>query len=177
MDFLDIQATMACWLTLKRVGDMIRTDSQMYRTDKYSQQRSIIWPVGINGCVFVYEITGCECESRCSHLNFRFGTCFEQGVPGDSGNYGMWLQSETRTWQDNNIQSNAPYRKVLTTQLNHWASFTKWLRVHLWTKWLWVRVPLQSLKFQISRLLQARSSLTFRQLCSVDSLWIAYVTW
>ena len=57
---------------------------------------------------------------------------------------------------------------------NHLA---KWLSVRLWTKWLWVRVQLQSLKLQISRLLQTRSSLTFRHLQSVDSLWNAYVSW
>ena len=48
--------------------------------------------------------------------------------------------------------------------LNHLASLAKWLRVCLWTKWLWVRVQLQSLKLQISCLLRARSSLTFRKL-------------
>ena len=35
---------------------------------------------------------------------------------------------------------------VLTTQLNHLASLAKWLSVRLRTKWLWVRVQLQSLK-------------------------------
>ena len=48
----------------------------------------------------------------------------------------------------------------------------KWTLSHLarlWTKWFWIRVQLQSLKLQISRLLQARSSFTFRQLQSVDS--------
>ena len=25
-------------------------------------------------------------------------------------NYRVWIHSETRTWHDNNIQSNAPYR-------------------------------------------------------------------
>ena len=35
-------------------------------------------------------------------------------------------------------------------------------------KWLWVRVQLQSLALQISRLFRARSSLKFRQLQSVD---------
>ena len=35
---------------------------------------------------------------------------------------------------------------------------------HLWTKWLWVRISLLSLKLQIWRLLRARSCLTFRQL-------------
>ena len=56
--------------------------------------------------------------------------------------------------------------------LNHLAkvSLTKWLSVHLRTKWLRLRIALQSLKLQISRLFQARSSLTFRQLWSVDSL-------
>ena len=39
----------------------------------------------------------------------------------------------------------------------------KRLSVRLWAKWLWVLVQLQSLKFQILRLLQARSSLTFGQ--------------
>ena len=35
----------------------------------------------------------------------------------------------------NSIQSNAPYRQVLTTQLNHLASLAKWLSVCLRTKW------------------------------------------
>ena len=41
---------------------------------------------------------------------------------------------------------------------------SKWLSVRLRIKWLWVRIPLQSLKLRISRLFRARSSLTFRQL-------------
>ena len=48
--------------------------------------------------------------------------------------------------------------------LNPLAKLAKWLSVRLRTKWLWVRVPLQSLNLQIWRLLRARSSLTFRQL-------------
>ena len=42
----------------------------------------------------------------------------------------------------------------------------KWLSVRLQTKWLWIRIPLLSL--QILHLFRARSSLTFRQLQSVD---------
>ena len=61
--------------------------------------------------------------------------------------------------------------------LNHWASLAEWLSVLLRTKWFWVRVQLQSLKRQISGLLRAKSSLTFRQLESVNSLWKVYVTW
>ena len=48
-EFLDIQGTIECGLTLKRVPDLIRTYSQMQRTDKYSQHSSIIWAVSANG--------------------------------------------------------------------------------------------------------------------------------
>ena len=41
-EFLDIQATVECRFTLKRVRDMTITYSQMHRTDKYSQHSSII---------------------------------------------------------------------------------------------------------------------------------------
>ena len=103
-EFLDIQATIECGFTLKRVRDMIRTYSQIHRTDKYSQHSSIIWPVWLNGWVFVYELNGCGFEFRCSHWNFRFRACFEQGVPYNSGNYRVRIHSETRTWHDKNIQ-------------------------------------------------------------------------
>ena len=48
-----------CGFTLKGVRDMVRTYSQMHRTDKYSQHSSIIWPVWSNGWVFAYELNGC----------------------------------------------------------------------------------------------------------------------
>ena len=54
--------------------------------------------------------------------------------------------------------------------LNHLASLTKWLSVRLRTTWLRIRVLLKSLKLQISCLLRVRSSLTFTQLQSADSL-------
>ena len=47
----------------------------------------------------------------------------------------------------------------------------KWLSVRLRTKWFWVRVQLQSFKLQISRLLRARSSLTFNY-----SVWTHFET-
>ena len=78
----------------------------MHRTDKYSQHSSIIWPVWLNGWVFVYERNGCGFGSSCSHLNFRFRACFEQGVLWHSGNYTEWIKYETHTWHDKNIQSN-----------------------------------------------------------------------
>ena len=89
----------------------------------------------------------------------------------------VWIHYETRMWHEKNIQSNAPYIKVLTTQLNHLVSLAKWLSVRLQTVWLWVRVQMQSLKLQISRRFPARSSLIFRQPYSVDSPWSTYVTW
>ena len=76
----------------------------------------------------------------------------------------VWIHCETHPWHDKNIKSNAPYRWVLRTQLDHLVSLAKWLSVHLWIKWFWVRVQLQSLKLEILHLLWARSSLTFRQL-------------
>ena len=77
--------------------------------------------------------------------------------------YRVLIHSETRTWHDNNIQSSAPYRWVLITQLNQLASLAEWLSVHLRTKWLWLRMSSLSLKSQMWPLLQARSSLTLRQ--------------
>ena len=44
-----------------------------------------------------------------------FRAYFEQGLPWHSSNYRVWIHSDTRTWHDKNIQSNAPYRYVLTT--------------------------------------------------------------
>ena len=64
-ELLDIQAN---YRVMRLVSDMITIYSQMHRTDKYSQHRSIIWPVGLNGRVFVYKLSGCGLESRCCHL-------------------------------------------------------------------------------------------------------------
>ena len=41
-EFLDIQATMEFGFSLKGVRDVIRTYSQMHRTDEYLQYSSII---------------------------------------------------------------------------------------------------------------------------------------
>ena len=67
-EFLEMQATIECGFTLKRERDMIRTYSQMHRTDNYSQHSSIIWPVWLNGWVFVYQLSDCGFETSCSHL-------------------------------------------------------------------------------------------------------------
>ena len=96
-----------------------------------------------------------------SHLrDHKFKHCFQDWV---NPMMQVWY------WSRNNCSFSAsPY------QLLRWKN-TKCLSFRLWTTWLWVRVPLQSLKLQISRLFWTKSSLTFRQLFSVDSLWNAYV--
>ena len=68
-EFLDIQATIECGLTLKCIRDMTRTYIQMHHTDKYSEHSSIIY--------------------------FRFRACFEKDVPWNLGNYRMWIHCET----------------------------------------------------------------------------------
>ena len=95
------------WNNLKCVHDMKRTYSEMDRADNYSEHSSIIWSVQPNGWVFLYQLSGFGFESSCSHLNFRFIACFEQGLPWHSGNYGEWIHSEMRTWYGKNIQPNA----------------------------------------------------------------------
>ena len=66
---------------------------------------SIIWPVWLNGWLFVYELNGSGFESSCSHLNFRFCACFAQGGPWHLGNCRVWIHFETRTWHKN-IKAN-----------------------------------------------------------------------
>ena len=46
----------------------------------------------------------CAFESRCSHLFFRYGTCFEQRAPWNLGNYRVWIHSKACAWHDKNIQ-------------------------------------------------------------------------
>ena len=144
----DIQVTVDCRFTLKHVLETIRTYSPMHHTNKYSKYSSVIRSVLVNGWMFVYKLNWGGFKFCCTYLIFRFRECFVQGVSYYSGNYRVYIHSEVCTWYDKNIQSNTPYRKVLAAQLNHWVSFTKWLGFCLWTKWLWVRCPLQSLKLQ-----------------------------
>ena len=71
----------------------------MYCTGKsYNITCSIIWPVWLNGWVSVYSIKGCGFKSSDIALVSIWHL------------YGVWVYSETHTWHDQNIQSNAPYR-------------------------------------------------------------------
>ena len=59
---------------------------------------------------------------------------------------------------------------VCKQTINHFANPGKFVSFRLQIKWLWVRVMLQSLEYQICHLFRARSSFTFSQLQSVASL-------
>ena len=68
----DTEATIECGFIVKDKRDIIRKYSQMHHTDRYSQHSSIIWPVWLNGRVFVYKLWGCGFQSSCCHLKFKF---------------------------------------------------------------------------------------------------------
>ena len=112
--------------------------------------------------MFVYELSGCGFESSCSHLNFIFRACFEQGVPWHSGNYRVRIHSKTRTWRDKNIQSCNTYVNGLTIELfskrnmeynlrnyREWASHRKLTRrydleiVNYKPSQIWKNVPME----------------------------------
>ena len=69
------------------------------------------------GWVFAYAQSVCGFESRCCHLNFRYRTCFEQGVPWHSDKYRVQIHSETRASHNNNIQSN----KKMILEIESWV--------------------------------------------------------
>ena len=76
--FLTFRQYIECRFTLTLARDMIITNSQTLRSNKYSQDNLVIWPARLNFWFCIYELSGCGFESRCCHLNFRYGTCFEQ---------------------------------------------------------------------------------------------------
>ena len=85
----------------------------------------------------------CGFESSCNHVNFRFRTASSKKFLDINETIRVWIHSETHMWHSKNIQSNALYRWVLITQLNHLASLAKCLCACLWTKWSWIPVQLQ----------------------------------
>ena len=140
-EFLDIQAMIERGFTLKCMRDTIRIYSQTHFTDS-TQSSSIIWPVWLNCWVFVHKLRGCGFES----LKLQILWLFQPMSSLTFRQLRVWIDSDMHMWHDKNIQSNVPNRWVLATQLNHLASLAKWLSACLWSKWLWVRVLLQSLK-------------------------------
>ena len=60
------------------------------------------------------DVTVCSCHvTYAFQSEYALYSClnvkelrFKQGVPWYSGNYRVWIHSETRTWHDKNIQSD-----------------------------------------------------------------------
>ena len=85
-----------------RTTYFVKEHSTNCKLVNYKLTQRQVW---LNGWVFVYELSGSGFESSCSHLDFRFRACFEQGVPWHSSNYREWIHSETLTWHDKYMQS------------------------------------------------------------------------
>ena len=109
---------------------------------------SIILPVRPDGRVFVYELSVCGFESVTATETSK-----------------EFLDIQTTLGCGFNLKrvrdmiitcSQMHHTDKYSTQLNHLTSLAKWLSVLLQTKWLWVRIPLLSLKLQISRLFWVR---------------------
>ena len=79
---------------------LLQLDSKTQPLSSYTNTQPIIQ----TGWVFVYEISGFVFESSCSHLNFRFRAVSSKEFLWHSGNYTVWINSETRTWHDKNIR-------------------------------------------------------------------------
>ena len=67
MDSLILREIIITWY------DMIKTYSQMQRTDKFSHHSSTISPVWLNGWVFGHKLIGYGFESRCFPETLKSG--------------------------------------------------------------------------------------------------------
>ena len=63
--------------------------------------------------------------------SFKFQTSllFRPRMSWHWGKHRVWILSEMRTSHKNDIQSNPPYRYLLTIQLKHFVSLAKWLSI------------------------------------------------
>ena len=67
----------------------------------WPNDRAVFW-------VFIstVDLTVCSCHvTYALQSESTLYSCFEQGVPWHSGNYRVWIHSQTRTWHDKKIQS------------------------------------------------------------------------
>ena len=109
------------------------SDCNWARTQNHLvRKRTLSHLASLASRVFVYELSDSGFESSCSHLNFRFSACYEQGVPWHSANYSVWIHSKTRTWHDKNIQSNTILLNFLR---ENWKAYNK-LLVMLFTNYI-----------------------------------------
>ena len=87
-------------------GDCNWTQTHNHLVHKWTLNHlvKLVGSVWLNDWVFGYILSGYGFESNCSHLNFKYCVCFQQRFPWHSGNYRVWIYSETCTWHDKNIQ-------------------------------------------------------------------------
>ena len=78
-----------------------RTLNHLAKLAKWLSCVVIIYLYGAFDCM----LSSCHVQIRVPLLSLKL-QIFEQEVPWHSGNYRMQYHSETRTWHDNNIQSN-----------------------------------------------------------------------
>ena len=127
-DFHTLQISVTCFLNILffsvcycHVTYLFHSEYLLYSClnvkELFTRNRRDIWSLSnnngtgwLNGWVFVYELSGRGLKSHWRHLNFKYRSCFEQGVPWHSGNYRLWIHSKTCAWHDRNIQSNALHR-------------------------------------------------------------------
>ena len=108
--------------------------TRMHLTDKYLQHSSIIWLVWVNGWVLVYELSGCEFDSRCCHLNLRYHACFGKEFLDIQVNYRVQIRSEMRTWHDKKLQTS----EYITTFIKSlWKSDVRANIKLCWTFFQW----------------------------------------
>ena len=117
-------------------SDVTRTHNHLVRKRTLNHLAKLAKWLSCVVSTFLYGAFDCMLLSQLDHLAGLAdgGLTLSKEFLDIQANYRVWIHSETRTWHDNKVQSNAPYRQVLTTQLNHLASLTKWLSIPLRTK-------------------------------------------
>ena len=88
---LIFRQTIECGFTPQLVCDMIITYSQLHHTNKYSQHSSIIWPVWLNGRVFIYKLSGYGFESHYCHLPSDMAPALSKEFLDIQASYSMWI--------------------------------------------------------------------------------------
>ena len=118
----------------------------------------------LNGWVFVYVLSGCGFESRCSLLTSDIAPVSSKKFLDIQATIecGFTLKC-VRDMIRNYSQMYRTYKYSQHSSINWPIRLNGWVFVYK-LNGCGIRVPLQSLKLQISCLFRARSSLTFRQL-------------
>ena len=117
-------------------SNMIRTHNHLVRKRTLNHLAKLAKWLNCVVSTFLYGAFDCMLLSQLDHLPSLADVALTSSKEflDIQANYRVRIHSETRTWHDNKVQSNAPYRQVLTTQLNHLASLAKWLSIPLQTK-------------------------------------------